>query len=204
MRIALYGGTGMIGSRIAVEALSRDHRVTAITRTAYNKAPVGVEARIGDAGYANDVARVAAEHDVVVSAIGPSRTGARHQIFLQALACLAENVGMRRLLVVGGSGSLEVAPGLRLLDSPGFPASYRPEALTQAAALELLKDTSAIVDWVYISPAPAIGPGERTGAYRIGIDVPVGDWITAEDYAMAVVDEIEVPRFHRARFNVAH
>ncbi|MEJ7742071.1 MAG: NAD(P)H-binding protein [Nocardioidaceae bacterium] len=204
MRIALYGGTGMIGSRIAVEALSRDHRVTAITRTAYNKVPIGVEARIGDAGHANDVARVAAEHDVVVSAIGPSRTGARHQIFLHALACLAENVGMRRLLVVGGSGSLEVAPGLRLLDSPGFPASYRPEALTQAAALELLKDTSAIVDWVYISPAPAIGPGERTGAYRIGIDVPVGDWITAEDYAMAVVDEIEVPRFHRARFNVAH
>jgi len=204
MRIALYGGTGMIGSRIAVEALSRDHRVTAITRTAYNRVPIGVEARIGDAGHANDVARVAAEHDVVVSAIGPSRTGARHQIFLHALACLAENVGMRRLLVVGGSGSLEVAPGLRLLDSPGFPASYRPEALTQAAALELLKDTSAIVDWVYISPAPAIGPGERTGAYRIGIDVPVGDWITAEDYAMAVVDEIEVPRFHRARFNVAH
>lgn len=204
MRIALYGGTGMIGSRIALEALSRDHHVTTITRSAHGSAPLGVKARTGDAGNANDVARVAAEHDVVVSAIGPSRTGARHQIFLHALACLAENVGTRRLIVVGGAGSLEIAPGLRLLDSPGFPASKRGEALTHAAALELLKDTSALVDWVYISPAPIIGPGERTGAYRIGMNVPVGDSITAGDYAIAVVDEIEVPRFHRARVNVAH
>ncbi len=204
MRIALYGGTGMIGSRIALEALSRDHLVTTITRNPSSNGPIGAQARIGDAGNSDDVARVAAEHDVVVSAIGPSRTGARPQIFLHALACLAENVGMRRLVVVGHAGSLEVAPGLRLLDSPGFPAAYRSEALTHAAALELLKDTGAMVDWVYVSPAPGIGPGERTGTYRMGIDMPVGDWLTAEDYAVAIVDEIEVPRFHRVRFNVAH
>ncbi len=204
MRIALYGATGMMGSRIAAEALSRDHHVTAISRTPHSDVPVGAGVRLGDAGDADGVARVAAEHDVVVSAIGPSRTGARPQIFLHALACLAENVGTRRLVVVGGAGSLEVAPGLRLLDSPGFPAAYRPEALTQAAALELLKDTGAIVDWVYVSPAPAVGPGERTGKYRIGLDVPIGDWISAEDYAVAIIDEIEVPHFHRVRFNVAY
>jgi len=204
MRVALYGGTGMIGSRIAKEALSRDHQVTTISRTPSNDVPIGARARTGDAADADDVARVAAEHDVVVSAIGPSRTGARPQIFLHALACLAENVGTRRLVVVGGSGSLEVAPGLRLLDRPGYPAASRPEALTQAAALELLKDTGAIVDWVYVSPAPLIQPGGRTGRYRIGIDVPVGDSISAEDFAVAIVDEIEVPRFHRIRFNVAH
>lgn len=204
MRIALYGGTGMIGSRIALEALSRDHHVTTISRNLSSDVPIGAQARTGNAGDADDVARVAAEHDVVVSAIGPSRTGARPQIFLHALACLAENVGTRRLVVVGHAGSLEVAPGLRLLDSPGFPAAYLAEALTHTAALELLKDTGAIVDWVYVSPAPGIGPGERTGIYRMGIDMPVGDWITAEDYAVAIVDEIEVARFHRVRFNVAH
>ncbi len=212
MKIALYGATGMIGSRIASEALSRDHAVTAISRTGAH--PTDLKAasaslpgvprdRRGDAADADDVARIAAEHDVVVSAIGPSRTGERHQIFLHAISVLASNVGTRRLVVVGGSGSLQVAPGLRLMDTATFPASYLPEAVTQAASLELLKDTGALVDWLYISPAPAIGPGMRTGIYRVGLEVPVGDWISAEDFAVAVIDEIEVRHFHRTRINVA-
>ncbi|MGI8888218.1 MAG: NAD(P)-dependent oxidoreductase [Nocardioidaceae bacterium] len=204
MRIALYGGTGMIGSRIAGEAVTRDHRVTTISRHPWATATLGIRTRLGDASDGNDVARVSAEHDVVVSAIGPSRTGGRHLTFLHALASLAENVGSRRLVVVGGSGSLLVAPGLRLLDSPAFPSAHREEASTHAAALELLKDTGGMADWVYVSPAPAISPGERTGSYRVGRDQVIGDWISAEDFAVAIVDEIEVPRHRRARFCVAH
>lgn len=203
MKIALYGGSGMVGSRIAAEALSRDHTVTAITRSGEGEVPEGCRLRRGDAGDADDVARVAAEHDVVVSAIGPSRTGGRHERFLQAVATLAEHVGSRRLIMVGGAGSLQVAPGLRLLDAPGFPEGARAEATTHAAALALLEDTGALLDWVYVSPAPFIAPGARTGRYRLGGDVLLGDQISAEDYAVAVVDEIEQRRHHRARIAVS-
>jgi uncharacterized protein len=203
VKIALYGASGMVGSRIAAEALARDHAVTAISRSGSTDVPVGSTPRKGDAADADDVARVASEHDVVVSAIGPSRTGGRHEVFLRALATLGENVGSRRLIVVGGSGGLYVAPGLRLLDTPGFPESSKPEAITQAAALELLKDTGALLDWVYVSPAPFIGPGERRGTYRRGVDMVLGDQISAEDFAVAIVDEVEQPKHHRSRFCVS-
>ena len=203
MRIALYGGTGNIGSRIAAEALARDHQVTILARSHDANIPEGATFRCADAADADDVARVSAEHAVVVSAIGPSRTGQRHKNFLHAVSVLAENVGTRRLIVVGGAGGLQIAPGLRLMDTPTFPAAALSEAKTQAAALELLKDTGALVDWVYVSPAPAIGPTTRTGAYRIGFDTLIGNWIGAEDFAVAVVDEIETPRYRRIRIHVA-
>ncbi len=203
MRVALYGVAGMLGSRIATEALRRDHQVTGLSRTRDAAVPPGAIGRQGDAADADDVARIASEHDVVVSAIAPSRTGARHGIFLNAIAVLAENVGTRRLVVVGGAGSLEIAPGLRLMDTADFPASYLAEAATMAAALELLKSSGALLDWLYVSPAPAVGPGRRTGSYRLGLDVPVGDWVSAEDFAAAIVDEIEVPHFRRTRIHVA-
>lgn len=203
MRVALYGVTGMLGSRIATEALQRDHQVTGLSRTRDATVPTGAIGRQGDAADADDVARIASEHDVVVSAISPSRKGARHEIFLNAIAVLAENVGTRRLVVVGGAGSLEIAPGLRLMDTADFPASYLAEATTMAAALELLKSSGALLDWLYVSPAPAVGPGRRTGSYRLGLDVPVGDWVSAEDFAAAIVDEIEVPHFRRTRIHVA-
>jgi uncharacterized protein len=202
MRIALYGATGMVGTRIAKEALWRDHEVTAISRSGGDTVE-GSHSRIGDASDADDVARIASEHDVVVSAIAPSRAGGRHEIFLHALRTLGENVGTRRLIVVGSSGSLLVAPGLRLLDAPGFPPAAKPEALTQLAALEFLKDTGALLDWVYVSPAPFIAPGERRGSYRVGVDTLLGDEISAEDFAIAIIDEVERPKHHRSRFAVA-
>ncbi len=203
MRIALYGATGMIGSRIAREAVARDHTVTSICRTPDAEVPEGTLRRRGDAADANDVARIAAEHDVVVSAIGPSRTGVRHQVFLHALATLAEHVGSRRLIVVGSSGSLEVAPGLRLVDAPGFPEGARAESMTHIAAFKLLQDQGALLDWVYVSPAPFIAPGERTGRYRVGVNAVFGDTISAEDYAVAIIDEIEQPRARHSRIAVA-
>lgn len=203
MRIAVYGGGGTIGSRIVAEALSRGHEVTIVTRTAPAATPAGALVTTGDAADADAVARVAAGSDVVVSAIGPSRTGGRPQEFLRAIDTLARNVGPRRLVVVGGAGLLFVAPGLRSLDTPDFPANLRMEASTQLAALEHLRAGGGFVDWVYISPAPVTRPGARTGRYRVGSDMVIGDHISAEDYAVAVVDEIEQPRHRREQFTVS-
>lgn len=202
MRIAVYGGAGAMGSRIVAEALGRDHLATVVTRRP-TSVPLGAVARLGDAADADDVAKVSAEYDVVVSAIAPDRTGGRVERFLSALETLAKNVGTRRLIVVGGSGSLCVAPGLRLMDAPGFAPALRPEALAQAAALEGFRSGGGFVDWVYISPAPITTPGRRTGAYRSGTDALLGDYISMEDFAVAVVDEIEQPRHRRQRFAVS-
>jgi putative NADH-flavin reductase len=203
MWIAVYGGAGTIGSRIVAEAIDRDHQVTVITRTGTADLPAGARARKGDAADADDVAKVASEHDVIVSAIGPSRSGARVEVFLTALRRLAENVGSHRLIVVGGSGLLYVAPGLRLLDTAGFPPAYRHEALAQLAALEQLRDGGGFVDWVYVSPAPVTTPGQRTGQYKIGSDMVLNNHISAEDYAVAILDEIERPRHRREQFAVS-
>lgn len=203
MRIAVYGGAGVIGSRIVAEALGRDHGVTVISRTAGISPPEGADARVGDAADGDDAAKVASEHDVVISAIGPSRTGVRPEVFLEALRTLAQNVGTHRLVVVGGAGSLYVAPGLRLVDTGGFPRYLRAEALAQLAALDQLQGGGGFVDWVYVSPAPLMTPGLRTGRYRVGSDMVISDFISAEDYAVAILDEIERPKHRREQFAVA-
>lgn len=203
MRIAVYGGAGTVGSRIVREALSRDHHVTVISRSGGAQPAEGAVARVGDAADGDDVAKVAAEHDAVVSAIGPSRTGVRSEVFLAALRTLAENVGTRRLIVVGGAGSLYVAPGLRLVETRNFPQHLRHEALAQLEALDQLKAGGGFVDWVYVSPAPLTTPGQRTGHYRVGFDTVIGDFISAEDYAVAIIDELEWPRHRREQFTVA-
>jgi putative NADH-flavin reductase len=202
MRIAIYGGTGMIGSRVAAEAGRRGHEVTAISRTGGTAGGDGITSVAGDAGSPEQVAATAANHDVVVSAIGPSRTGGRPEDYLDSVANLIANVGATRLVVVGGAGSLLDADGHRLLDSPDFPAVYKPEALIGAAAFDRLR-ASADVNWTYLSPAPEIAPGERTGRYVLGDDSPAGGFISAEDYAVALVDELERPAHERRRFTVA-
>jgi uncharacterized protein len=204
MWIAVYGGMGHVGSRIVAEAVARDHRVTAISRTLTGETADGAVPRTGDAADGDDVAKVAAGHDVVVSAIGPSRSGGRPQAFLRAIATLAENVGTRRLVVVGNGGALEVSPGLRLLDTSTFPAERRPETLAHVDALELLRDTGGLGDWLYFSPAPSLADGPRTGRYRLGLDMAIGDEISLDDFALAVADELEVPHYRRVRVHAAH
>jgi putative NADH-flavin reductase len=201
MKIALYGAGGVIGSRIAAEAVSRGHQVTGLTRSGV--APEGVTARVGDLADRQDVAKVAAEHDVVVSATGPSRTGASHDEWLAAVQALLDSVGSTRVVFVGGAGSLLGSDGTRLLDAPGFPAEYLPEARTGAAALEAFRAAPDHLDWTFFSPAPVIAPGQRTGRYTLGQESPVGEAISAEDYAVALVDELEQPRHRRARFTAA-
>jgi hypothetical protein len=165
----------------------------------------GVQWVRGDAGDPQSVATVAVDNDVVVSAIGPSREpGADGQPFLDAIQTFVDNVGDARLLVVGGASSLEVAPGVRLFDTPEFPDAYKPEAEWGIRSLELLRTTTSPVSWTYLSPAPEIGPGERTGTYQVADDTVAGWKISYADYAVAMLDEIEAPQHVRARFTAAN
>jgi putative NADH-flavin reductase len=202
MRIAIYGAGGIVGTRLATEALRRGHEVTGITRTG-SGIPDGVMSVIGDAGDPDLAKSVAADNDVLVSSIPPSRTGGDHQLYLDALRTLAENLGDARLFVIGGAGSL-VADGKRLVDSPGFPEAAKAEALTAARGLEYFRGLGEGIDWTFLSPAPVIAPGERTGTYNKGLDSPVGQTISAEDFAVAVLDELETPAHRRLRFTVAN
>ena len=202
MKIAVYGATGMIGSRVVAEALGRGHEVVGITRSG-GELPAGVEAVQGNAGDAELAARVAADADVVLSAIGPSRTGGDRREYLADLATLADTLGGTRILVVGGAGSLLIGDQ-RLVDSPDFPDLYKAEALIAAEALEYFRGLGDAVDWTFISPAPVIAPGERTGVFKLGEDSPVGDSVSAEDFAVALIDEIEKPAHVRRRFTLAN
>lgn len=210
MRILLFGATGMVGSRIAAEALSRGHEVTAVSRSGK---PVGDATSVtGDASDAAKVAELAAGHDAVASALAPPRDGSAPAApFLAANAAVVDGVrtsGINRLVVVGGAGSLEVAPGKDLVDEPDFPDLYKAESLAQRDALGYYRTVNDI-DWTYISPAALIEPGERTGTFRIGGDRLLADAegnsrITAEDYAIAFVDELEKTAHPRARIGVAY
>jgi putative NADH-flavin reductase len=204
MKVAIYGASGMIGSRVAAEAVSRGHEVIGITRSG-GELPAGVRAVQGNADDVASVKEIAAEADVLVSAMGPSRTGGDHQDFLDAIDNLAAAVqgAEKRLLVVGGAGSL-VVNGNRVVDGPEFPAAYKPEALTMSQALENLRATDESVNWTLLSPAFVIAPGERTGTFRLSLDEPIGDHISAEDFAVALVDEIEKPAHERQRFTLGY
>lgn len=203
MKIALFGASGVVGSRIAAEALRRGHHVTAITRRGATDLP-GVSVATGDLADEATVKQAAATHDVLVSATGPSRTGESHEPWLEAVQNLLDHGTEARVLFVGGAGSLLTPDGARLLDTDGFPAAYLAEATSGAAALELFRAAPAELDWTFFSPAPVIAPGERTGSYRLGLDSPAGEHISAEDYAVAMLDEIERPAHRRQRFTAAN
>lgn len=202
MKIAVIGASGMVGSRVVAELAQRDHEVTAVTRSG-TRVPGAATSVAGNLGDAEFVGKLAAGHDVVLSATGPSRTGEDHQIWLEALQTAEANAAAARLFVIGGAGSLLI-DGTRLVDLPDFPEGYKAEALTAAQALDTIRQAPESLDWVFLSPAPEIAPGERTGRYRIADDTPAGDAISAEDFAVAIADEIEQPKHRRARFTVAN
>lgn len=192
MKIALFGSTGMVGSRIASEATSRGHEVTSLSRSAG-----------ADMADAATVREAAGTHDVIVSATGPSRTGESHEPWLASVRTLIDHAGDTRVVFVGGAGSLLLPDGSRLLDSEGFPAEYHAEATSGAAALDAFRAAPPSVDWTFVSPSPVIAPGERTGTYVTALDTPAGDFVSAEDYAVALVDEIDEPQHRRRRFTAA-
>ncbi|GGK87869.1 NAD(P)-dependent oxidoreductase [Streptomyces flaveus] len=194
MRIALFGATGMIGSRIAAEARRRAHEITGVTRSGKNGT------RAGDASDPDAVARLAAGHDAAVLAVSPPRAGTEAtESLLEVGRAVLDGVRkaeVRRLVVVGGSGFLEVAPGVQAVDTPEFPEEYLPRALAQVALLDLLRDGADDLEWSYVSPPMLIDPGIRTGAYRTSGDQLLIDskgisHISTKDYAVALIDELE-------------
>jgi putative NADH-flavin reductase len=205
MKIAVIGGTGMVGSRIVAEAAARGHQVTAVSRKGDASESPNVTALKADASDLVALSNLAADNDVIVSAIGPSREpGGDPSAFTETLVDLATAVSAARLIVVGGAGSLFVGPGVRLVDTPEFPAMYKAESLAAAASLEALKTLTTAAEWTYLSPAPVIAPGDRTGKYLVADDSPAGDSISAEDFAVAIMDEAETPAHTGRRFTVAN
>lgn len=201
MKIAVYGATGMVGRQVVAESLGRGHEVTAISRS-LAKVPGARDLR-ADLADAKTFTEVAKDHDVVVLATGPSRTGGNHDEWLTAMSAAYANASGTRLLVVGGAGALEV-DGVRLVDTAEFPEAYKAEALTLAAAYDAIKKAPADLDWTMLAAAPMIQPGERTGQYVTALDSPAGSSISTQDYAVAMLDEIERPAHRRARFTAAN
>jgi putative NADH-flavin reductase len=213
MQIVLFGASGTIGQRIAREALSRGHRITAVARDPAKIAADGdrLNATRGEVTDPTDVARAARGADALVSAVSPA--GGQPLSMLSdaahALIAGARQGGVPRLVIVGGAGSLQVPEGGRVIDRPTFPAAWKPIAQAHADALDVYRQEGAGLDWTYLSPADVIQPGERTGHYRTGGDQLVVDAqgrsrISTEDFAVALVDELERPAHLGRRFTVAY
>jgi uncharacterized protein len=214
MKVVVFGASGAIGRAITGELLARGHTVIAATRSGAPVEGLVVQAVTGDAANPASVARLAAGQDAVASATGPRR-GAHEDpeaSLLGAARGLAEGLrraGVRRLVVVGGAGSLLVAPGQRLVDTPGFPAAAKPTALAHARTLDEVYRGIEDLDWTYVSPAATIGPGDRTGEFRIGGDELLADSagesrISISDFAIAFTDELEHGDSLRQRITVAY
>ncbi|HEX9343156.1 MAG TPA: NAD(P)-dependent oxidoreductase [Actinomycetota bacterium] len=214
MKVLLFGASGAIGSQIATELLGRGHQVTGATRhgPAGDLSNPNLTVTTGDLTDPGAVARLAPGHDAVASAIGPIRGSSDDpQELVAAAKALIDGLrqaGVPRLVVVGGAGSLEAAPGVRVIDTPDFPPAWKPTAQAHADALEVYR-TITDLDWTYISPAALIGPGERTGQFRIGGDQLLTDAegnsrISIPDYAIAFVDELEQGDAIRRRITIAY
>ena len=203
MKIAVAGASGRAGSEITRELSRRGHAVTAIARnpekiaTLPNVTPVR-----GDVLDQAGLARLWAGHDVAISSVH----------FLASdphkLIGAAKESGVARYLVVGGAGSLEVAPGVKLVTTPGFPAQYKAEAEKGSEFLDLLRQEKDL-SWTFLSPSALFVEGERTGKFRLGTDqlLTAADGkssISFADYAIAMADEIERPSHLRKRFTVGY
>ncbi|HZZ38443.1 MAG TPA: NAD(P)-dependent oxidoreductase [Acidobacteriaceae bacterium] len=217
MKIVLYGTTGRAGSRILTELLDRGHEVVAIVRNPDKLAPNdGLTVQQGDLSSVEAIAEAIGGAQAVVSAYGPpaDKTEQLLGVTKREIAAV-QQVSQQasspehapRLIVVGGAGSLEVAPGVTLESAKDFPAAWKPIAQAHEKALELLRASS--IDWTYLSPSAFFEPGQRTGKFRLGQDqlltAPDGkSAISMEDYAIALVDELEQPQHRRQRFTVGY
>lgn len=213
MKLALIGATGFVGSALLTEALSRGHEVIALARTPGKITPQArltvVQADVLDAAQVADAVRGV---DAVLSAFNPGwGTPDIYDRFLEGTRAIMAGVkqaGSPRLLIVGGAGSLFVAPGVQLVDTPEFPAEWKQGALAARDALNLLRDEPAL-NWTFLSPPVGLHPGAHQGPYRVGADellmtegAPAG--ITSADLAVALLDETETPRHLKRRFTVAY
>jgi uncharacterized protein len=216
MKLALIGGSGFVGSAVLDEALQRGHAVTALVRDPARLAPrPGLHVVVADALQPDAVAAAVRGHDAVIDAYNPGwQAPALYDTYLAGTRAILNGIrqaGVLRVLIVGGAGSLFVAPGTQLVDTPGF-LNLVPAGVVQGAraARDALTEIQAdqTLEWSFLSPPAQLEPGARSGRYRIGADdllmageQPAG--ITVADLAVAIVDELERPQHVRRRFTVA-
>ena len=208
MNVVVYGATGNSGSEIVKELLARGHKVTGVARKVDSlKDKPGVTAKTDDLSNVDKIAEIIKGADAVVSAYQPpaDKTDALVDVTKRQIEAVKKVGG--RLVVVGGAGLLEVAPGTTLIKSGYLPAEYLPIATSHEKALGVLKASD--IDWTYLSPAAYFVPGERTGKFRLGTKELVSDAkgeskISFADYAIALVDELEKPAHRKASFSVAY
>ena len=200
MNIAVIGATGMVGERTVAEAVARGHQVDAYSRSG-NAVP-GAEGKTVDLANTDELVSIVNGHDVTIIAVSAGRgTSADPVINAHKALIAAKPAG--RLLIVGGAGSLMDENGVRLVDTAGFPEAYKNEAKAFFQILEEYRASEGLA-WTLLSPAPLIRPGERTGKYNVSLDTPAGTEISAEDFAVALLDEAETPKHPGVRFTVAH
>jgi putative NADH-flavin reductase len=213
MKIALIGATGFVGSAILKEALERGHDVTAIVRHPDKlQAHPKLHAKKGDVYSTDEVARLISGHDAVISAFNPGWSDPEiynHQVKgTESIIKGVKQAGVKRLLFVGGAGSLEMKPGVQSVDLPQFPAEYKQGALATRDALNMLRKETSL-EWSFLSPSADLSPGQRTGKFRLGKDQLLKDAkgesrVSVEDYAVAMLDEVERPAHIRQRFTVGY
>jgi putative NADH-flavin reductase len=214
MKIGLIGATGFVGKAVLRELLDRNHDVTGISRHPERlgfRHP-GLRSKAGDMLDEAQVVLFMKGQDVVISAYNAGWTNPQiYEECLRGWSTIQSGIkkaGVKRFLIVGGAGSLEVAPGLQLLDTPEFPAQFRAGALAAREYLEILKKEKEL-DWTYVSPAIQLVPGSRKGVYRTALDNPVYNSegksiISVEDLAVAIADEVEKPKHTHQRFTVGY
>ncbi|HCF3703391.1 TPA: NAD(P)-dependent oxidoreductase [Pseudomonas aeruginosa] len=216
MKVVVLAATGKAGRATISELLSRGHDVTAVARSP-EKLPSSITSVADDLSSAEKLAEIIKGADAVVSAFGPSSEDPRYfsdVSYTDQLVSVTERVieavaktGVPRLLVVGGAGSLWLSPGVTVLDSGHWPEQYVPIAKSHVKAFSVLKASG--INWTYFSPPMMIAPGIRTGKFRLGNDDVIFDdkgknWISFEDYAVALVDELEKPAHERGRFTIGY
>ncbi len=214
MKIAIIGATGFVGSAVLNEALHRGHEVTAIARNIDKITTKNAKLKVlsADVDDIANLAKILAGHDAVVNAFNAGWTNPNlYNDFIKGSEAIQQATklsGVKRLLVVGGAGSLEIASGVQLVDTPEFPAQWKSGATAARDYLNIIKKEKDL-DWTFLSPAIQLHPGKRTGVFRLGTDQPVFDDknqadISVEDLAVAIIDELEENRFIKRRFTVGY
>ncbi|ACI53780.1 NAD-dependent epimerase/dehydratase [Rhizobium leguminosarum bv. trifolii WSM2304] len=216
MKVVVLAATGQAGRTVLSELISRSHQVTAVARNP-DKLPNSIDRVRDDLSSVDRIAEIIAGADAVVSAFGPPKDNPRFfsdVTYTDQLAGVAERLiaavrkaGVPRLVVVGGAGSLEFAPGVTVLKSGHWPEALEPIAISHMKAFAALRASD--INWTYFSPPMLIDPGVRTGKFRLGGDSVIFDeqgrsWVSFEDYAVALVDELENPGHERARFTIGY
>lgn len=215
MKIAIIGATGFVGSKLVKEAADRGLQVTAIARNAEKTEPGNINKVSVDVNNVDDLSEVLKGHDTVISAYNAGWTNPNiYEDFLagsRAIQEASKRAGVKRLIVIGGAGSLYTAENQQLVDTEGFPAEIKPGALAARDYLNILKEEKEL-DWAFFSPAIEMHPGittGRIGKYRLGKDHPVVDEnnvskLSAEDVAVVLIDEAQHPKHHHQRFTAAY